>query len=630
MSQTPLTYKVEIDVSGGAFGSAFSATDVSSKAVAGLGFEPVTVTWGRQDQFSAVNPTSVSGALLNTDGTFSPGNTSGTYYPRIRRGLRRRVSVGVNSTTVHLSEDYATSLEVVPAKDSPAVTNVSGSDILARFGGTPSTSDPSSPIVGTALRSFLAEEMLVDSPTCLYMLQEADGATSFADITGTCSPLVVTNSKYGAGTVTAGQSATGTFYGGTLVNVANSHYGTSTRGGSWLETSQAPAQGSTFSVELWIQTPASAPASVDAQLLNWGNVAVLINATTGKVQVGAGIVSPASICDGGLHHLVITQTASVTQQLYIDGVSVASTGLLSSSSASTNLTVGALDDGLGGVKLLSAGIAYLGTYAAALSSSRITTRYQAGVTAFAGERTDQRVTRLLSYRTNTGSSLDTGLGTVGVQSITGRSLQDCLLEVGQVEAGAVFVDGIGQVNFRSRSRLFNPTPTVTLDMSAGGVDFGSNWREDTQGVINDAIVTNSTTGSDQRFYSASSITTDGELSTSYSLPLNADADALNLAGWIVVNGTQQQLTATPLIVNLLHLTAAQAQAVLQLAPLDCIQLTHCPAPAPASTMTFIVQGGVTSLASDAATVTLNLTPLPYPVGVWDSTLWDATTATWAF
>jgi hypothetical protein len=162
------------------------------------------------------------------------------------------------------------------------------------------------------------------------------------------------------------------------------------------------------------------------------------------------------------------------------------------------------------------------------------------------------------------------------------------------------------------------------------VEFGSNWREDTQNVLNDATVANTTTGSEERYYDASSITADGEFSTSLSLPLNSDSDALNMAGWLVANGTQQQLTATPLIVNLLHLTAAQAQAVLQLQPLDCLQLTNCPTPAPASTMTFIVQGGTTSLAADAASVTLNLTPLPYPVGVWDSTVWDAAGVTWAF
>jgi len=219
---------------------------------------------------------------------------------------------------------------------------------------------------------------------------------------------------------------------------------------------------------------------------------------------------------------------------------------------------------------------------------------------------------------------------MGLQTIEGRTLQDCLLEVGQVEAGAVFVDGFGQVNLRSRSRLFNPTPTVTLDMSAGGVNFGSNWREDTQGVLNDATVSNSTTGSDVRVTDAASIALDGEYATRLQLPLASDLDAQNRAGWLVVNGTQQQITATPLIIDLLHITAAQAQAVLSLKTLDCIRITNCPAPAPSSTQTFIVQGGTTSLAADAATVTLNLTPLPYPVAVWDSSNWDAAGVTWAF
>jgi hypothetical protein len=241
------------------------------------------------------------------------------------------------------------------------------------------------------------------------------------------------------------------------------------------------------------------------------------------------------------------------------------------------------------------------------------------------------VTRLVGYRANTGTNTDTGLSTMGLQAIEGRTLQDCLFEVAQIEAGVLYVDGLGQINLRSRSRLFNPTPTVTLDMSVGGIEFGSFWREDTQNVLNDVVITNQTTGADQRYVDSGSVSQDGEFSTSLQLATNTDQDALNLAGWMVANGTLSQLSATPLIISLLHISPSQAQAVLELAPLDCIELTNCPTGAPASTQKFIVQGGVTSLASDEASVTLNLTPMPKTVGQWDTVgKWDNTDYTWAF
>lgn len=630
MSDAQLTYTVQLDVSGGAFGSAFAGTDVTSKAVAGLGFEPVTVTWGRQDQYSDVSPTTVTGALLNTDGTFTPGNTGSSYYPRIKRGLRRRVSVGVNSTTVTLSEDYATALEVVPARDTAAVAQVEGSDILARFGQS------------TPLRSFLAEEMLVDAPSALYMMQEGEGATSFGDVTGTNPPLVVTDSKYGPGVVEAAQTPTGTFAAGNMVAITNANYGVDTSdAGSWLKSS-ASITAVSYSVEVWAQMPSSSPPGASGAIIlelgaqnGMAPNARLVILSSGEVLYGinpggTGVVTGPSLCDGQIHQFVMVNTSGVSSALYVDGVSVGTAA--ASSTTPAGLTVGAFDTGLGGgFSYFTGALAYLGVFPTALIGTRVTAHYNAGATAFAGlERTDQRVTRLLSYRPNTGSSLDTGLSTMGLQDIQGRTLQDCLLEVAQVEAGALYVNGLGGLAFRSRLRLFNPTPTVTLDMKAGGVDFGSNWREDTQNVRNDVTITNQTTGSDQRFTDPASITSDGEYAASTQRPVNSDADALNLAGWMVANGTRQQLTATPLIINLLHLTAAQAQAVLSLKPLDCLQLTNCPTPAPAATLTFIVQGGTTSLAADAATVTLNLTPMPEPVGVWDSTNWDATNATWAF
>ena len=826
MTDAQLDYTVELDVSGGDFGSAFDGTDVSDHHAAGFGFNPVTVTWGRQDQFSDVTPTTVEGSLLNSDGRFSPGNsativsrtnlvlnpsfevdatnysvfgssgsptltrvttdhvfgtacghfswtgitgtvgisrtvtltsglpytlslylkvdgaspltvqlaaaspivaqsvtvpadgawhrysftftaagqsgyrpiqatTSGSttgalfidgimleqaatvgdyfdgsftaddgwvyawtgtanaststaslsYYPQIRRNLRRRVSVGVNSTTVNVSEDYATSLEVVPSQSNIAVTDVSGSDILARFGAATSTQDPSAMSIGTTLRSFIAEEVVLDGPGCLYMMQEQSGAASFGDLTGNCSVGTVASTLTTAGSVTAGQSAGGTWFGGTLVDIENSEYGSWTTGdtdGTWISFPTPDLSGGQeWTLEAWVQAgtaPPGANGAVIAAARGSGGTGFTYGfmlAADGTVEfhyAGSVIASSVSILDGKPHHIVGRSSfGGGFTDLLVDGVDVAAVATLGIPGPHTPITCGMFQLQRGSVQYpFSGSIAYLATYDFYLSFDRIVAHYQAGSAAFSGvDTTDQRITRLLSYRPGPGTVLDTGLSTMGAQDITGRTLQDCLFETGQVEDGVVFVDGLGQINFRSRSRLFNPTPTVTFDMSVGGVEFGSNWREDTQNVLNDVTITNNTTGSAQRFFDADSITADGEYSTSLSLPVYLDADALNLAGWMVANGTQPQLTATPLIVNLLHITPAQAQAVLQLAPLDCIELTNCPTPAPSSTMTFIVQGGTTSLASDAASVTLNLTPLPYPVGVWDTTDWDAAGVTWA-
>jgi len=461
-------------------------------------------------------------------------------------------------------------------------------------------------------------------------------------VTGVQAPATIVNSKKGPGVITAGQSVNGNFAGGTAVEVANPTYtGTSPFAGSYLS---CPVATSNF--ELWVTLPTAAPAQETTLASQWAtdgsNVLLDLNSSGHLTLTVAMGINPALVAtfnspplDGNMHQIYATVNAGNTAStVYLDGASAGTGSGAGFTRGSPTVTAfgGEAVTSIGSTYFtqdFSGSFAYLAFYSADIGATRVLAHYNAGANAFSGERTDQRITRLLSYRANTGSVLDTGLGIMGTQDIQGRSLQDVLLEVGQVEAGAVFVDGQGRVNFRSRTRLLNPTPILTLDCNANGVDFASNFRDDTQSVINDATVTGSS-GADQRFYNAASITADGEYSTSLQLPIQADTDALNMAGWIVGNGVVEQVTATPLVINLLQCSAAVALGVAQLQPLDCIQVTNCPTGAPASTMTFLVQGGTLSIAADAVTATLNTTPVPIAVGVWDSAHWDATSPTWSF
>lgn len=641
---TAPTVTVELDLTGSPFGTAFSGTDVSAAALAGGTASPITVTWGRQDQYSQVTPTSVAGVFNDATGDYTPGKTSGTHYPYIRRGLHRRVAVTANATTVNVSDDFATTLEVVPSTDL-WTTNISGSDILARYGGTQSSDDPNQRIPGTTLRSMLAEEMLLDSPSALYMLQEADGSTTFADVTGNNSPATVVDSKYGAGNVDAGQQPTVTWYGGNVVQFTNGDFGTWTSGtaakGSGLQFISPDLSGGTsLTVEAWAQVD-STPTG-NAWIFGNTSCGLAVQGGTGDLLFygpSASMNSSVSICDGEMHHLAGT-VSGTTYTVYVDGVSVGSGGIGPSHAGPgpTVSSVGLLNGATAPSDPLTGGVGYGAMYSTALSSTRLLDHFNAGNNACSGDMTDARITRLLSYRPNYGTVLDTGLGTMGFQDIQGRSLTDCLLEVGQVEGGVVFVDGLGRVNFRSRSRLFNPAVTVTLDCLAGDVSFGGNFREDTQNVLNDVTVSGSS-GAAQRYYDAASIDQDGEFSISISLPIQLDTAALDMAAWMVANGTLEQVTIDSLTVNLLTCPAATAAAVLALQPMDVIQVTNIDVNAtraPATTMTFMVQGGSLSLAMDAMTATLNLTPAPGSGGgvttaIWDdaATPWDGT-AVWAF
>ena len=321
-----------------------------------------------------------------------------------------------------------------------------------------------------------------------------------------------------------------------------------------------------------------------------------------------------------------------TLSLYVDGVLVNTTA--GQFSTIPNPTLSIFDGAVG----------YVAYGASVLTPTRVLAHYNAGANAFFGEQTagttpytgpgtGSRITRLLSYRPNTGMVLDTGLGYMGEQDIKANRCNKPCSTALRSKAASCFIDGQGRVNFRSRSRLFNPTPNVTLDFSQGAVSFGSNFREDTQNVLNDVTVTRNG-GADNRFVNAASVNgPDGEYSNQVTLDIDTDANAMNMAGWMVAQGVAEQISATPLQVNLLQLAETNLPLVaqiLQLRPFDVVQLVNCTwQGAPASTMTFMVQGGQWTLAADAASVSLTTTPLPPVVGTWDSTLWDSTAAVWA-
>lgn len=63
------------------------------------GDESIDITYGRQDQFSAVDPNQCSLTLDNSDGRFTPANTSGAYYPNLKLGRPLRVRARVPAST---------------------------------------------------------------------------------------------------------------------------------------------------------------------------------------------------------------------------------------------------------------------------------------------------------------------------------------------------------------------------------------------------------------------------------------------------------------------------------------------------------------------------------------------------
>jgi hypothetical protein len=576
--------QVVCDFSGTAYGGTPTWTDVSSYVLAGQGYEPISITWGRQDEASAVSPSQGTVTLNNSDGRFTPGRTASPYYPNVKRRVRRQIRATVNSTTVYLLDDLTDSWEVTPSSSGPWTTVQSGTDVFGRYGAE-------------TLRSMFDETALVDAPAALYL---ADSG-GLQDLTGQQQALVAYQTPDGEKTA-SGSITYDSGDGGVVLGGAGAV-------GYYLSTSIQRVRDMQGNYEVWFST-----TTMQAQtLLSLNGTALVWLDSSGRVNSlnssGGTFTSSKSYADGVLHQVVFTYHphAAEGSTLWVDNV------YISGDSSHTIIFIGTVPMTLQVGSTDGKSACFNGTIRRvvidgpdpALSDDT----YIAATTMFAGETTDAHISRLLSYRTNFGSSLDTGQSNVGMQDTTGVTLQQALLDVATVEGGIVYVNGQGQLVFRNRNNNYDPAPVLTLDANVSGVDIATTFRDDDQYVVNDVTVS-WPGGSGQRQYNSASILADGSSPDSISAPFNSAWDANQAAGWTIARGVPDQVWVPTLTVNLLAVSAATAQKVLQLRPLDTVTLTNLPSTAPATTMTVQVQGGSLSLGVDAMTATIFCTAAP--------------------
>lgn len=613
-----VTHTLQADFSGTAFGGSPTWTDITAYLMSSAndpGGQPVAMPWGRQDQSSTVEPASTVLVLKNSDGRFTPGNTSSPYYPHVKRHVRMRYTI-TSGTTLTLFDGYVDSWTVTVQTDGPTLCTVSLSDTFARLSAT------------TELQSLYVEQVLPDAPQALYTFQEDSSSTSAGNQAAvTQSALTTITSKYGAGNIIFGvagavaSSGTAVSLNTTLTTGSvNDHVGSALSG--------PPIAGviptADYTIEVWAST-----RNVLASLL-FNSIVVL--AAAGKsfgigingdyycgvaYRAGGGgsvtnyygpISFSVSASGTGWHHLVLTYVASTDiYTLYIDGAAAAGS-LDSSAPAWTPATLYVGYDPVYDTYFRGS-LQDLAIYNTALSATQVSTHYQIGLQALAGESTSARFLRLLSLRPNLGGTTTGTLGTIGAGDITGMTLGDALTDVATAEGGVIQTNR-GTLTLIGRSNWSDPATTLTLNAATGQVDLPTTWRDDTQGLLNDVTVSRPN-GASQRIVNAASVAADGVAQTSITANVNSDRDAADMAGWLVAVGVQEHVDCPTLTVNLyVRNSASLTMAVCALKTFDIVTLTNLPASAPASTMSFQVQGGTLTVGADTFTAELYTTVMP--------------------
>jgi hypothetical protein len=597
------TIILRLDLTGTAFGTAPTWTDYTSHLLTAGDGQPILINWGRQDNESEVQPSTCSFVLDNTNGQWTPGNAAAD--PDWDVGAPVNIRVTHNAVTYDRFTGYVDSIEPAYPGQSWSRVLVTCSDVMARLGRA------------NGLRSLLQYEMLADSPSYLYPLTETNPSSSSADIISTSNPLAVrvdgpfggTKADFGATLPGLFDDATGVEFGpnastvDTPVTVLSIAYNTTS--GPFVPLTGAHTQ------ECWIITPTAIPAT-SAELLYQAVApatsppwAILFITTSGllRYQVidassGVNVLSPSSVCDGALHHVVVTLASDgKTLRLYLDGTQV-----------STNVAATALDltglryNQIGGAVGVPDGsstaqafgqfpgtVTHVAMYGYELSADRVLAHYRAGVGTGPSERTDQRFGRIAGYGGITTSGLPTGFGTMVGQKTSGLPAIDSLKLVGRSEGAPVFAAKTGAITMQSRQVRYAAAMAATI--TAADIDPDMTTRRDRQGLANEVTITNQGKAS-QVVIDTTSKNKHGRFDAgSFDVSLASDDEALNLGQWQIAT-RKNPLTRLPdLTVDLLTgQTVALVAAVLGLDISSKIQVAGLPSQAPASSFTGFIEG----------------------------------------
>jgi hypothetical protein len=562
---------------------------------------PLVITHGRPDEFSEVQPGTLSAALRNEDGRYTMGKTTGPYGTGVKIG--RRVQVTLAHQGIHYtrhdghSNGFPTTWPV--GRSTIAFSELSSTDRLKRLGQ-----------IGE-LRSMLEEEILRDAPACYYPLSEPDGATSAGSI-AVPPAAAATDWPFGlgGGSVTFGEG-TGPGTDGLTAAMFGPQSQTS---GRFLRAN--PVNVNTISsdavtLECFFNTSAvpSPNAMAMAALTSGpGDDAVILGIWLGgQVQafviadgVGKfGNMSPAAYNDGHTHHAAVTLTRSggtVTVRLYVDGVQrQTGTFLQGALGTFSQLDIGGYHVGANFAPY-NGTLSHVAAHPTALAASRLATHWQAGSTGLTGERTDQRIARVADWigLPTVDRDLDVGDKTMGAQSTAGKQPLDVMREAAAVEQGVLFISPAGKLTFHRLSRRYNrTTPDLTLDCAAKGhIQVGLTLPGDDFGLVNDMEVSRPG-GAVQRARNQASVDDYGLYRDSLEIPAASDNDAQAVANWRVGNYGTPRSRIPNLTVSLSRLhtvSPSLVAAIMRLEISSLVRLNNLPTQAPGTSVDVFVEG----------------------------------------
>lgn len=476
------------------------------------------------------------------------------------------------------------------------------------------------------LRSLIEHEILLDSPFAYWTLGDGAGSAMAGESSGRNETQLAVTQQGTGGTATFG-SATGPGFDSltalqlTPASAANGKYLT----GSLVTQNMGGLYGPIGMGCFFLTSSASVQHVLSVEDNNGTRIEASITAA-GKLQVASIDVvggtlytttSAATVADGQTHQVVVRHSfnavSGIDATVYLDGLGIFTTTF----SASWNqfiqrVFVGGRGDG----RCFSGTIAHVVVYGGVFfgfaggtpAGARAAIIWSAATTGFAGERSDQRIARLLSYAAQGTivTSLETGLSTsIQYQDTTNNDVLSLINDVVNTENGLFFISGGGTCVFQARSHRYNQTTRATFNANEYGRALQP--RQDGFGLLNDLTVSR-TNGITTHIINSDSVTQYDTYSDQQNLITTSDNEVVDRANWLVnIYGTPRtRYSVVP--IDVLTQQSAVAPEVLSIELSDQIVLAGLPPSAPASSTTLNVEGWTETLALDVWEVDYNASP----------------------
>jgi hypothetical protein len=590
--------------------------------------DPVTITRGKGDEQGGPVPSRSRATLDNRDGTYNPGNPASSLY-----GL-----AGQNTPVRHVlpGDDVRYTGEAASWKPDRSVefdgvkgdawTGLDAAGVLRRLG------QGAEPLLPALKRAILAS-----GPVAYWPMDDADGSTQFASALPHGLPMV--------GDFTRIEFAAVTDVPGGTLPLPQSETANETTIGEYTIT--GPIRGGTtggFGIGvLWRQRTLPDDASLALKVIDHLGTQWVLNVFFATGQISAIVDGPGgddvldsntSIADGQWHWIEVDFEQSGSD---VD-VSILIDGEVDATDTFTGASVGVPVNGV--VNLLSEPtlpddreIPQIGAFT--VWSPPSPTTMNAAVNGYTGETAADRFLRLCAEEDITASVVGDPDDTAPMGPQPADTLTNVLAELERTDAGILFEPRhqVG-LTYRTLRSLYNQTPALQLDWSAGEVALPFRPVLDDQGTRND-VTAKRRNGSSARAVQetgprnvqapADDPQGVGRYKTDVDVNPDGDVDLPNLASWYLHLGTIDEVRYPQVTVDV-DAAPALAAAAGAVDIGDRITIANLPADLDPNLVSLLVVGSTEDIGSHRRTITFNCVPeSAWKVAVYDTDRYEGRT-----